>query len=289
MKGSLLKIATALALVLSFFPAAAAFASDDDEVKFSGAIESMPSSGRLGDYRIAGRTVHITSSTRIEEDDGPLAVSAIVKVEGRPRSDGSVDATEIEVKQRAPGGGQGGDDRGEGEVKFKGTVQSFLNTAGFVGDWVIGGRTVHATSRTQIKTEDGPVAVGAFAEVEGAQLADEQRIALERQQAVREGVTALSGRCERLRQLMIPSSRRSGCSSAHSGFLKRGRPACDSRGESGRRSRGFSSIASSARRLRACARPKSQAASCCIARTTTALICKSRPPKIHTRLSSVRF
>jgi hypothetical protein len=185
MKSRFFKIATVAALVLIIFPGGATFASHENEVKFSGAVESMPASGRAGDYRIAGRTVHVTNSTEIEEEDGRLALGAIVKVEGRERSDGSVDATEMEVKQDASGSGNGGgngngngggngggDDRGQGEVKFKGTVESFPNTAGFTGNWVIGGRTVRASASTQIKTEDGPVAVGAFAEVEGAQQPD---------------------------------------------------------------------------------------------------------------------
>ena len=177
MKSSLFKIAIVFALVISLFPSIAAFASDENEVKFSGAIESMPASGRAGDYRVAGRTVHVNNSTEIEEEDGPLAIGAIVKVEGRQRSDGSIDATELEVKQAASGGGSGsgpggGDGRDQGEVKFKGTVESFPNTAGFVGDWRIGGRTIHVNNSTRIETEDGPVAPGAFAEVEGTQLAD---------------------------------------------------------------------------------------------------------------------
>lgn len=177
MRSNLLRIAILLALALSIIPAATTFASDDDELKFTGTVESMPSSGRVGDYRIGGRTVHVTNSTWIEEDDGRLVVGAIVKVEGRPRSDGSVDAKEIEVKTGSGSGGSGGDSGsgsgdGAGEIKFKGTIQSFPNAGGFVGDWVIGGRTIHASTRTQIKTEDGPVAIGAFAEVEGAQLAD---------------------------------------------------------------------------------------------------------------------
>jgi hypothetical protein len=175
MKTNLLKISTILALILSLIPAWASFASEGDELKFTGSVESMPSSGRVGDYKIAGRTVHVTNSTLIEEEDGRLVLGAIVKVEGRPLADGSVDAKEIEVKTGSGSGGSGGGGTGgggEGEVKFKGTIQSFPNTAGFVGDWVIGGRSIHASSTTQIKTEDGPVAVGAFAEVEGAQAAD---------------------------------------------------------------------------------------------------------------------
>jgi Domain of unknown function (DUF5666) len=181
MRSNMLKIAAVLTIVLSLLPVGAARAAHENEIKFTGVVESMPSSGRAGDYKVAGRIVHATTSTRIEEEDGRLAVGATVKVEGTQRADGSVDATEIEVKQGASGGGNsgpgngggnGGDDRGQGEVKFKGTITSLPGTAGFVGDWVIGGRTVHVTASTRIETEGGPVATGAFAEVEGAQLPD---------------------------------------------------------------------------------------------------------------------
>lgn len=159
-------VPSVLVLVVGLLISVPAFAdsgSGSGEFKFSGVIESLPASGLMGDWTVAGRTVHVTSSTRIEQEDGPIAVGATVKVEGRLRSDDSVDAREIEVKQRA---------RGEGEVKFKGTIESFPNTAGFVGDWQIGGRTVRVTSNTRIEQEDGPVAVGAFVEVEGATESD---------------------------------------------------------------------------------------------------------------------
>ncbi|HXG91385.1 MAG TPA: DUF5666 domain-containing protein [Blastocatellia bacterium] len=168
MKRSFLAVAALLTLVIGLFPAGAAYARHDDEIKFTGTIESMPASGRIGDYKISGRTVHVSSSTRIEEEDGQLVVGAVVKVEGTQRSDGSIDATEIEVKQAAPGDGPGDDDGGhQAEVHFKGTIESLPSTAGFIGDWKVGGRIIHVTSSTRIEAEDGPVAVGAFVEIEG--------------------------------------------------------------------------------------------------------------------------
>jgi hypothetical protein len=191
MKGSLLRIVTIVALMCGLFPAGAAFASHDNEAKFTGTVQSLPSGGLVGDWRVDGRTVHVTSSTSIEQEHGAVGVGASVRVEGSQRADGSVDATEIKVENGNSGsgnsggsgsgsgsGGSGSDDNGsddnggngEGELHFKGTIESF--PAGFVGDWRVGGRTIHVTNTTRIEQEDGPVAIGAFVEVEGTQRAD---------------------------------------------------------------------------------------------------------------------
>jgi DNA-binding transcriptional regulator of glucitol operon len=159
-----------VALVLSLFPTA--FAGGKHETEFTGTVQSLPSNGFIGDWTIGGRTVHVTTSTRVNEEDGHITVGAVVKVEGRNRADNSVDATNVELRQAGSGGGNGGgdDNGGNGEAKFKGTIESF--PAGFVGDWQIGGRTIHVTASTRIETNDGPVAVGAFVEVEGTMRAD---------------------------------------------------------------------------------------------------------------------
>jgi hypothetical protein len=158
------------------FPASATFAgSGENEVKLTGTIQSLPSSGLTGNWVVSGTTVRVTNATRIEQEDGRAVVGAIVKVEGRRLSDGSIDATEIEVKTNSGGGGDddnggGNDDNDRGEAEFKGTIESF--PSGFVGDWRIGGRTIHVTTATRIEAEIGPVAVGAFVEVKGTMRAD---------------------------------------------------------------------------------------------------------------------
>src|SRR5436305_15115582 len=62
---------------------------DDNEVKFTGAVESLPGSGFIGDWRIAGRTVHVTSTTSINQEDGQIMVGSIVSVEGTGGHDSS--------------------------------------------------------------------------------------------------------------------------------------------------------------------------------------------------------
>lgn len=177
MKHNLLKVVALAALILGFSLGNTAFAGHDNEFKFTGVIESLPNAaGFVGDWRVAGKTVHVTSSTRIEQTDGQVAVGATVKVEGATRADSSFDATEIEVKEGASGGGSGDDGNGGGDDSaqptFKGTIEILSTAAGFIGDWRVGGRTIHVSAATRIETEFGPIAVGAFVEIHGTMRAD---------------------------------------------------------------------------------------------------------------------
>jgi hypothetical protein len=164
MKGTLLRIFPLIAILLSFAAVTAVYASDDNETKFTGVVESLPNTaGFIGDWTVSGRTVHVSAAARIEQENGAAAVGATVKVEGLTRADNSVDAREINVKVAA---------RNDDGLKFKGTIESLPGTPGFTGDWRVGGRTIHVSSSTRIETEDGPVAVGAFVEIEGTPRAD---------------------------------------------------------------------------------------------------------------------
>jgi hypothetical protein len=169
-----------LALVACLFSAGPAFAdsgkgggNDDDEAEFKGTIQTLPGGGLIGDWTVSGRVVHVSSSTRIEQEDGPIRVGAFVEVKGSRRGDGSIDATRIETEDNDDDRGDDNSGRGnddDGQMQLKGTIQSF--PAGFIGDWVVGGRTVRVTPSTRIEREIGPVAVGAFVEVKGTALAD---------------------------------------------------------------------------------------------------------------------
>lgn len=157
-----LKIVSLIAVfALGSLTSLAQVEDDRAEGRLKGVIESLPSSGLVGDWTAGGRTVHVSAATRIEQEEGQVAVGAFIEAKGAFRSDGSFDATKIEVKSRA-----------EGEMHFKGTIESLPSTPGFTGDWRVGGRTVRVTSQTRIETEVGPVAVGAFVEVEGAMQMD---------------------------------------------------------------------------------------------------------------------
>ena len=144
----------AVASVLSTRALAKEWGDDDDEFEFKGIVQVLPNTlGRIGDWTVGGRIVHVSALTRINQEERPIAVGVLVEVEGFLRPDGSVDATKIKVE----------DD--DGEFEFKGVIQSFPSS--LIGDWMIGGRTVHVTAVTRIELEDGPLTVGVVAEVEG--------------------------------------------------------------------------------------------------------------------------
>ena len=112
------------AVLLSFGPSLTVILADDDgdEFEFTGTVQHLPPMGLVGDWMVSGRTVHVTSATEIDQEEGRVAVGAVVKVEGTLRADGSIDAKEIEVKEQE-----------QEEITFKGTIMS-LPTSGLIGD-----------------------------------------------------------------------------------------------------------------------------------------------------------
>lgn len=93
----LLAAALLVAVVATGIPGASA-EDDPGEVEFHGVVEALPGSGLVGDWVVSGVTVHVTASTRIEEEHGPVAVGAFVEVKGLAGADGSVTATKVEVE-----------------------------------------------------------------------------------------------------------------------------------------------------------------------------------------------
>jgi hypothetical protein len=74
---------------------------DDDDfgrIEFEGFVQALPASGFVGDWRVSGLLVHVTASTEVEQDDGPIVVGTAVEVKGSLAADGSVTATRIEVE-----------------------------------------------------------------------------------------------------------------------------------------------------------------------------------------------
>src|SRR5207248_550619 len=92
------------------------------------------------------------------QDEGSPAVGKSVEVEGVLQQDGSVNATDIEVRSDADS---------LSDFLFRGRVEQLPSTAGFVGDWVVSGRTIHVTSSTFIQTVEAPLAVGVPVKVIG--------------------------------------------------------------------------------------------------------------------------
>lgn len=132
-----------------------------NRVEFFGRIESLPSTtGWIGDWKVSGRTVHVSNSTRIDQTLGQVQVGAFVKVVGTARADHSVDATGIVVRANPP-------PPPPKYIRFYGIVQVLPTTTGWIGDWKVSGITVHVTKTTRIVQQYGAPAVGKPVEVKG--------------------------------------------------------------------------------------------------------------------------
>ena len=170
-------------------PAVADDDTDDNDVQFTGTVQSMPGSGLIGNWTIAGKTVQANASTEFDQENGQIGVGAVVSVEGTVQSDGSVLAQQIEVMMGVggtpppPGGPPPGDDEGD----FTGAIQS-LPPSGLLGTWVVAGRTVQVVSTTSLEQENGGFAVGAIVEVEG--LPDANGVIVASEMELKSGGTA---------------------------------------------------------------------------------------------------
>jgi hypothetical protein len=73
------------------------------DVMFVGVIDNLPDGGLIGEWKVAGATVHVTDQTTIDQQRGDAAVGAMVKVRGQLQTDFSVAASRIDVlKSLAP-------------------------------------------------------------------------------------------------------------------------------------------------------------------------------------------
>ena len=159
--------------------------------EFIGTIESLPSAaGRIGQWTVSGRKVNVTASTRIKPDNAAVAIGFVVQVKGDFRQDGSIDATEIEVKSN---GGAGGS-----FVEFQGAVETLPETAGQIGAWAVSGRKVNVAANMKINQGQAPVTVGSTVEVRGALLADGSINAVKIEVKNRGGSSEFYGKVERL-------------------------------------------------------------------------------------------
>jgi uncharacterized protein (TIGR03437 family) len=140
----------------------------------TGAVQALPASGLVGLWTIAGNTIQVTTATTVVQASGPVAIGSCVQVFGAAQTyygsaSGST-ATEINVIS-ATGGCATAPVNQQIETEFFGTVQNYPATPAYLGDWNIGGRTVHASAATRIDIGHG-LAPGACAEVSGLLLSD---------------------------------------------------------------------------------------------------------------------
>lgn len=129
-------------------------------VKFTGRIDALPPAGLIGDWKIAGRTVHVLSGTIIDQHKGQVKVGAFVKVEALLGDAGALTALEIHVKR-------GHGDHDGSFTKFHGPVDKLPEGASLIGEWSVGGIKVLVSERTEIKSHGQPIQVGDQVKVEG--------------------------------------------------------------------------------------------------------------------------
>src|SRR5258708_11389649 len=100
--------------------------------EFHGVIKSLPATtGFVGDWVVSSLTVHVSSITKIDTEDGMVAVGALIEIHGCERPDGSIDANEIEVERQSPD---------LACIEFDATIQTLPPTA-IIGAYVLTRRT----------------------------------------------------------------------------------------------------------------------------------------------------
>ncbi len=139
------------------------------EISVTGNVEELPSTrGRIGDWKVGGRIIHVSATTVIQQENSPVAVGVTVKVEGLLQSNGSINAVKIETQANTTP-----------DTRILGKVEELPNTRGRVGDWKVSGRVVHVTTTTRINQTNGEVAIGVTVKVVGVVQSDKSLNALE--------------------------------------------------------------------------------------------------------------
>lgn len=135
--------------------------ANDGEVL--GTIESLPASGLLGSWRVAGRTVIVVSTTRLQQELGGFRIGATVQVHGLADAAGVITASAIEVKA---GGAPGAVPPPVSmDVEITGAITAL--PAGLIGEWQVSGRFVRVTAATVLNAEHGAFVLGASVQVHG--------------------------------------------------------------------------------------------------------------------------
>ena len=144
------------------------------EPSYYGRLERLPDD-RLGDdWTVAGRRVHVSGSSRLHQERGPVAAGACVEVHGSVNADNSINASEIEIHSSS--GGCDGVQSETAEVKFYGVAQEGPQD-GPLGAWRIAGRQVAISATTDLLNAQGKLAPGACFEVEGQVQRDDSIVA----------------------------------------------------------------------------------------------------------------
>lgn len=113
---------------------------DEDKVTRYARIESMPSSGLIGNWTIGGTPYTADASTRFKQEYGGFTVGACVELEHRRNSTVLTElSTERDYKCSNNNDEEDDEDDSQGDVsygKLYGIITSF--PADLIGEWVIG-------------------------------------------------------------------------------------------------------------------------------------------------------
>ncbi len=138
---------------------------------FFGNVERLPASGLIGEWRVSTRTVRVTAATKIVQERGPVAVGVCVEINGLLRTDGSIDASQVETKSSARGcttaPGQS-----KKVVEFEGVIQRLPAGGALTGDWTVSGRVVHIPALNVLAGQTALYKIGACVDVRGESLSD---------------------------------------------------------------------------------------------------------------------
>ena len=140
-----------------------------EEVSFLGVVQELPGDGVTGEWRIAGRTVLVTSATILDLLGDP-EVEMCVKVKGVLLPDGAVLAKQITQGEFGACGGS----PEPSELRLRGILHE-LPDLGLIGTWIVGDYRVVVTEDTKLDDEHGPFEEGACLQVHG-KLQDDRSI-----------------------------------------------------------------------------------------------------------------
>lgn len=129
----------------------------DDELSFTGIVESHPDGTFVGDWVIGGETFEVTESTEIDESEGTLTVGACAELDYIV-----VDGSNVALELKHDDGCNGG---GDDDNELHGLIDA-RPTDTFIGTWTIGGEDFEVNNATDIEHEEGALEVGVCAEVE---------------------------------------------------------------------------------------------------------------------------
>jgi uncharacterized protein (TIGR03437 family) len=133
--------------------------AEEDSLRFTGQIRSMPPNAGTGDWLVGSYKVLVNAQTWIGGNATEIRVGACVEVQGSMDKDVVLAA---KIRPAKPSDCQSSTDA---TVSFMGVATAVPQSS--TGDFTIGGRTVRVTAQTEVSTFGGPVAIGACIEATG--------------------------------------------------------------------------------------------------------------------------